>query len=258
MGVVYRHSERNSNIEGKVLVIPIVSTANVSQLTADLLITSLSLKYVATLDPGYFIPIAGGRDDGEPGITTPFELYTQDNINLAVIQQRSPVLKSRKQEFVDAMLNFIKSTGVSAVLFLSGVDVSNRTDSQMITPTYQIQTGLSLTSSPLQRLNSLPIPTYTSPVSQHPQTGDGAARIPFIPGGGLTRRILSEVPQEWTIPTAALLQFVFEGDNRADAHLLASVVSKVLDLDSAISEWRHPRSWEQGLFGTPPEQTLYG
>ena len=52
---------------------PIVSVANVSQLAVDLLIASLSLKYVATLNPSYFIPVIGGRDDGEPGVTTPFE-----------------------------------------------------------------------------------------------------------------------------------------------------------------------------------------
>ncbi len=127
------------------------------------------------------------------------------------------------------------------------------------TPTHQIQpAGPSLATSPLQKLNSLPIPTYTTPVSQHPRTGDDATLIPFIPGGGLTRRILTSLTQNWSIPTAALLQFVLEGDNREDAHLLAAVVAKALNVDHAISEWKRPGSWEQGLFGTPHEQTLYG
>ncbi|KAF8737391.1 hypothetical protein AX14_012891 [Amanita brunnescens Koide BX004] len=258
MDVVYPHPERNSSIAGKILVIPIVSVANVSQLAVDLLIASLSLKYVATLDPSYFIPVIGGRDDGVPGITTPFELYTNDIVNVAVIQQRSPVLKSRKQEFADSLVAFIKTSGVSAVLFLSGVDVSDRTDSQMFTPTYKIQPpGSELATSALKKINALPIPTYSSPVSQHPRAGDDTS-IPFIPGGGLTRRILSSLPKNWSIPTATLLQFVSEGDNRGDAHLLAAAVAKVLDIDHAISEWKRPGSWEQGLFGTPHEQTLYG
>lgn len=42
------------------------------------------------------------------------------------------VLESRKQEFADSLVAFIKTSGVSAVLFLSGVDVSDRTDSQML------------------------------------------------------------------------------------------------------------------------------
>lgn len=87
--------------------------------------------------------------------------------------------------------------------------------------------------------------------------------VPFIPGGGLTRRILSSVPEKWSTPVLSLLQFVFEGDNRADAQLLASVVSKVFDAlptDKRGSEidWKQPKSWDAGLFGTPHDQTLYG
>ncbi|KAF8639494.1 hypothetical protein AX17_001399 [Amanita inopinata Kibby_2008] len=258
--MVFVYPDSKLNIAEKTLVIPIVSTANVSQLAADILIASFSLKRLATFDPSYFVPVIGGRDDEEPGVTLPFELYGHDGTDLVVIQQRSPVLKSRKQDFVNALLDFIKSSGVAAALFLSGVDVSNRTDAQMLTPTYQTQpqnTPL-LASSPLRSLNSLPIPTYTSPVPQHPQTGDDGAKIPFIPGGGLTRRLLSSLPGDWPIPTAALLQFVLEGDNTADAQLLAAVVAKVVGLDSVISEWKQPSSWKQGLFGTPHEQTLYG
>jgi proteasome assembly chaperone 2 len=80
--------------------------------------------------------------------------------------------------------------------------------------------------------------------------------IPLIPGGGLTRRILSSFPAGWKIPTASLLQFVLEGDNRVDAGLLASVVIKVINKD--IAQWRQPGSWRDGLFGTPHDQTLYG
>jgi len=33
-------------------------------------------------------------------------------------------------------------------------------------------------------------------------------------------------------------------------------VAKVLSLE--VQEWRQPFSWQQGLFGTPHDQTLYG
>lgn len=87
--------------------------------------------------------------------------------------------------------------------------------------------------------------------------------VPFIPGGGLTRRILSSFPQNWSTPVLSLLQFVFEGDNRADAQLLASVVSEMFDAlpaDDKVTEinWKQPKSWNGGLFGTPHDQTLYG
>ena len=36
-----------------------------------------------------------------------------------------------KQEFINALLEFIRTSGVSAVVFLGGVDTSDRTDAQM-------------------------------------------------------------------------------------------------------------------------------
>jgi len=163
-----------------------------------------------------------------------------------------------KLEFIDTLLNFVTESRFSAALFLTGVDLSNRTDSQMMTPTYQVRPEIvpNLAGTPLQSLSSLPIPAYTSPVQQRGQQSKEEVPIPFIPGGGLTRRILSSIPKGWKVPTACLLQFVLEGDNQADAELLASIVARVLGRD--IAQWKQPTSWRDGLFGTPHDQTLYG
>ncbi|KAJ6596659.1 PAC2 family-domain-containing protein [Mycena sp. CBHHK59/15] len=247
---------------GKTLVVPVVSTANVSQLAADLLIESLALRRVGIFDSTYLVPVVGSREDGF-GVVTPLELYGKDGVDLVVVQQRSPALKAQKHEFIQALLEFVQTSGVASVLFLSGVDLSNRTDSQMLTPTYQfrIPTTVPLSSTPLARLTTLPIPIYSSPVSQFPlrprSVDESESEVPFIPGGSLTRRILQTISKSQpSIPTAAILQFVLEGDNRADAGLLASVVAKILG--HTIGDWKEPRSWKQGLFGAPPDQTLYG
>ncbi|KAF8973158.1 PAC2 family-domain-containing protein [Flammula alnicola] len=248
------------NLEGKTIIIPVVSTANVGQLAVDLIVASLSLERIAVLEPGFCVPVVGAREDGQKGITTSLELYGRPDVEFVVVQQRSPVLKSKKEEFIKALFDFIKTSKFSAALFLSGVDLSNRTDAQMMTPTYQIRppNSPSVASSPLKNLLTLPIPIYTSPVQQQPsqQQAEEGSAIPFIPGGGLTRRILSSIPAGWDIPTASLLQFVLEGDNRADAGFLASVVVKVLGKD--ITQWKQPSSWRDGLFGSPHDQTLYG
>ncbi|KAJ3537288.1 hypothetical protein NMY22_g5650 [Coprinellus aureogranulatus] len=212
------------NLAGKILVVPIVSTANVAQLAADLLVATLSLRQIAILDPSYCIPVVGGREDGVKGVTTPLELFSSSESKIVVIQQRSPVLvkQSRKQE----------------------------------TPTYQIrlpQFHMSLLGTGLQNLEQLPIPVYRSQGSEaeNPST-------PFIPGGGLTRRILNSIPEGWAIPAASLLQFVLEGDNAADAAMLASAVVGVLELTIPNGQLKAPTSWKAGLFGSPHDQSLYG
>ena len=126
------------------------------------------------------------------------------------------------------------------------------------TTTYQFRPKNSpISSTALQSLESLPIPAYTSPVQQEPQNSEENNAIPFIPGGGLTRRILNSLPDGWSVPTACLLQFVFEGDNQADANILASVVAKVIGIDGCLP-WKQPSSWREGLFGAPHDQSLYG
>ncbi|KIY74317.1 hypothetical protein CYLTODRAFT_484638 [Cylindrobasidium torrendii FP15055 ss-10] len=239
----------------KTLILPVVSAANVSQLAADLLIASLSLKCIGSFDPGYFIPMVGSREDGEDGICTACELYSRDDKNIIVMQQRSPPLKARKQEFVHELLSFLQESHFSAVLFASGVDLSNRTDAQMITPFYIISPK---TAPSYPGLANIPLPEYTSPVPQYIDGANAEPTIPFIPGGGLTRRILSSLPSGYTIPTVALLQFVPEGDNKGDAQALASVIAQVGNFNDLITAWKQPGSWGAGLFGTPHDQTLYG
>ncbi|KAF8210515.1 PAC2 family-domain-containing protein [Mycena galopus ATCC 62051] len=256
----YNPTHGSVQLSGKTLIVPVVSTANVSQLAADLLIASLSLGRIGIFDSAFLVPVVGSCEDGV-GVSTPLELYGKAGLDVVVVQQRSPVLKSQKQEFIKTLLEFIQSSGVASALFLSGVDLSNRTDSQMLTPTYQIRptAAAPLASTPLARLAELPIPEYSSPVPQYPleTPAEPEPDVPFIPGGSLTRRILQTLSKSPSpVPTAAVLQFVLEGDNRADAAILASAVVAIFGL--SISGFKEPRSWKQGLFGAPPDQTLYG
>lgn len=147
-----------------------------------------------------------------------------------------------------------------------------------------------LTASSLSAIEHLPIPRYAEiprtqshdqdlEASDHRHSNKDTSESttsPFIPGGGLTRRFLDSlfpspprstanntttkttVDSPWSIPTLALLQFVMEGDNRADAHLFASVITKVLEREPGSAGWKVPKSWETGLFGSDHDQTLYG
>ncbi|KAI0029665.1 hypothetical protein K488DRAFT_80053 [Vararia minispora EC-137] len=239
----------NLPLAGKILVVPVVSAANVSQLAADLLIASLDLKRIGLFDSKYLVSVIGPRDEGD-GVTTALELYGRDGVDVV----------SQKEQFLAALLGFIADSDFSTILFLAGVDVSNRTDEQMAAPTYYLKPSNSPAwdNSPLKTISALQIPAYTTPVPQYPLSPASELPVPFIPGGGLTRRILSALPPAFGTPAAALLQFVAEGDNRTDAAFMAAVTAKVVGLEGKIGEWMQPKSWEEGLFGSPQDQTLYG
>jgi proteasome assembly chaperone 2 len=120
-----------------------------------------------------------------------------------------------------------------------------------------------LANSPLGGLSTLPIPAF-API-------DAGADVPFIPGGGLTRRLLSALSSPFPtdsdsnadtparVPTAALLHFVLEGDNRADAGVLATAVAHAVGIVDQLPPggWRAPASWRAGLFGGAVEGVLY-
>ncbi|KAF8507452.1 PAC2 family-domain-containing protein [Hysterangium stoloniferum] len=237
-----------STLTTKSLVIPIVSVANVPQLAIDILIASFSLSRLGTFSPKYHVPIVGGRECDQHGVTTAFELFGKSDVSFVVVQQRSP---TQKEKFTASLFNFVKDTGFKSLLFVSAVDSTNRTDSQMHTPLYQLIPAVSppLEESPISLLTSLP--EYRTGISA-PLTQS------TIPGGGLTRRLFSSVPDGWSICTGFLVWIGMEGDNRGDATLVASVVAKILSEDRRIQEWKQPESWQQGLFGTPNDQTLFG
>jgi len=68
---LYPITPKPLDLGGAVLILPIVSTGNVGQLAVDLLIATFGLKRVAVMDSKYLVPVVGGREDGEEGITTP-------------------------------------------------------------------------------------------------------------------------------------------------------------------------------------------
>ena len=87
--------ERSGSDYKKCVVQPIVSAANVPQLTADVLIASLSLARLGSFDSRHLVPVVGGKETGEHGVTAPLELFGKEGVDFFVIQQRSPVLKAR-------------------------------------------------------------------------------------------------------------------------------------------------------------------
>jgi len=238
----------------------VVSTANLAQLAADLLICTLNLERIGFLDDSLLIPAAGARDRPEGGdgggISTSLELFGRSDLDVVIIQQRSPVLKSHKDAFVASLTSWIRESQFKSALFLTGLDLSDRRDAQMGTPTYHLFHSSSQPQShPEFDLSQIPpykpSPTPSSLSGDQSNTGSDANTRVYLPGAGLTSRFLSSLSDPTVSSTTPLviLQYVLEGDNRLDAHLLARRVLQVLRLSKRDEmEIREPVSWK-GLFG---------
>ncbi|KZT41428.1 hypothetical protein SISSUDRAFT_278921 [Sistotremastrum suecicum HHB10207 ss-3] len=233
------------SLKSKILVYPVVSTANLPQLAVDLVISTLELRRVGFLDDSLLTPAVGTRENGDDGITTPLEVWGKEVIDIVLIQQRSPVLKYHKEKFGEQFVRWVVDSAFSALVLLAGVELTNRTDAQMSTATYHLVANPGRGIELPRGLDLSGIPSFVP--------NDEPIRMP---GTGLTRRILQD-PSLAKVPTVAVLRFVMEGDNREDAHDFASTVAHIAGVKIPRTGWREPQSWV-GLFGRDFEQTIYG
>ncbi|ORY23634.1 PAC2 family-domain-containing protein [Naematelia encephala] len=269
-----------STLRNKVLIVPAVSLANLPQLAADLLITTLGLSRTGFIGRGEtVIPLSGVGERGEI-LTGGLEVYGREDSELVVIQQRSPTLKAKKDAHLSLLSDFITSNDFAFVLILASLDASDRDDESLqhayvtaqspeISPElyystyhrYIIPPNLSSSdkASLTKRLPNL-ASRMTTPTAHQPYP-------PFLPYAGLTRRILTTLQKDTDkVPHAALAYWCSEGDNRADAHALAAEVLEVFTSAGDLKlELKEPKSWE-GLFGpgegwtgaTARDAVLYG
>ncbi|WVQ80323.1 hypothetical protein IAT38_002428 [Cryptococcus sp. DSM 104549] len=240
-----------SSFASSTLILPSVSLGNVPQLTADLLIASLGLKRVGWIGKGETVVPFVGEGEGGGLVTGGLEVYGQDGSEVYVIQQRSPTLKTKKDEHVALLKDFVASSAFGFVLLLTSLDSANQDDAQLLTPFQQIRPPNPSSTAPpqLARLSDLPPlslsidgpPSFSAtPTSTYP---------PFLPAAGLTRRLLAVLNVDGKRTAhGAIAAWCVEGDNRGDARGLAGQVLRVLGIEHDV-QLQEPASWE-GLFGT--------
>ncbi|KAG8896192.1 hypothetical protein FRB99_009025 [Tulasnella sp. 403] len=148
-----------------------------------------------------------------------------------VIQQHP--CQARKEEFVSSVIELIGRLELGTLLLLTGVDLSDRPEAHMGMPTFHLiptQTKAQDLPPALTQLVEHVPPFITT---THPAWG---SEIPIIPGSGLTRRIITSLPSGGTFPpTGVILEYTLEGDNRADARMLASAAAKCVQKELGVS-----------------------
>ncbi|KAN0062870.1 hypothetical protein ACQY0O_004691 [Thecaphora frezii] len=252
---------------GHTLLLPVVSVGSAPQLAVDLLLRSplLSLQKIARLDHSDCIPFAAPPEHaGRGDITTPLEVFQNASLKLTVVQQRSPVFKSQESQFAKRLVTWIRSARFERVIILSSIDAAARTDQELSTPLLTLLPTAPRSATFQALSTSYPEFQIRPPPSHLPAPSPQAAgSIPIIPGGGMTRKILStfqtlstEKEQQGEQEVAALLLFCAEGDNRPDAHFFVHKLAHALgiEIEETLVE---PTSW-QGLFGAPLDQSMYG
>ncbi|KAG0307133.1 Proteasome assembly chaperone 2 [Dissophora globulifera] len=154
-----------SRFKGTTLILPSVSIGNVPQLTADLLLATLSLDRVGCIEDENVIPVIGPADPPQQtGLKSKRPAYASSSssattlavssgaaLSLAVevfqskdgqwtlIQQRSPTLRHRSHFYTDNLIQFIKDSNFGQVVVLASADGARRVDTQLRSTTTPIR-----------------------------------------------------------------------------------------------------------------------
>lgn len=239
------------SLDGSTLIVPSISMANVPQLAIDLIIHTLHLKKVRSLDDEYLYPFSAPVDtlpDDPPvtGISSAVEIYHLAELKVTVIQQRSPIVPGFTAQYVDEIIvPFINQHSFLNVWVLDSVDAGmseGLSSGTMKVFTNQNMLEVSLESLDISR-TTLPDP---SNVCHSPYA---CKLIAKLIGSGARKFSLGTV-----------VTYIYEGDNFHEARKLADKVAEVCEWEA--QQWQSPVSW-QGVYGdrqvpTAMEEGLYG
>ncbi|SCW00789.1 LAFE_0C12024g1_1 [Lachancea fermentati] len=255
------------------LLIPLVSTGNVPQLSTDLILHSLSpdFQYVCELENLYLFPFVGPLDyvEGrEPELykankykkyTTPIELFYNEKLQLYVIQQRVPVFQGYENNFCKELLvPLVKKLGVEAVFVLDSIDAleetisnySNRLNrfslgicdlSKIDNIATEFQQTLQLEESEAHSVNK----TLFDFTEDSFQLGISTDQFVFK----LCYHLLHASPPLPNLKRIKYMNvFVQEGDNSEDAVFASKHLRRLVDNFPAVDNFVVPVSWK-GVYG---------
>ena len=248
---------------GTTLILPVVSVGAVAQLAADLLVHSLDIPLIADMHHPALLPIAGfgvfnSREhpsDGGVPLLTAMQLHYCESRKLAVVQQRAAVVASGRENFRQAVVNWVQRCGFERIVLLAGIDAAQRVDAQirgqptryLVSPTAAALVP-ELTAAGLTELERREC-TSANPDGVH------------MPGGGLARTLHRDMATAAVnLPVVTLTYFSSQGDNTACASQFVAALQKWLAFKTkdgcAEPQWRPPPSWHL-LFGGAFDPSLY-
>ncbi|XP_028030988.1 proteasome assembly chaperone 2 [Bombyx mandarina] len=236
----------NSNLRGYTAVVPSVAVGNVGQLACDLLISSLRMKKIASINSIAIVPILGydPYDHNTIDLSMCCELYKCEEKKIIVLQLRAPLVYKYATSFLKQILEKFKESGINDIVILTS-SYAHEKKHIMTSPFRYLVNEYSSYKNEIQKLNW----------TEHEIIENGIK----ILGGGFAS-LLYGICIEQLVPCLILYKYCSEGDNIPDAYEMIQYLDSVLrifnkdkDLSSQLVQ---PISWKY-LYGRPPPIGIY-
>lgn len=236
---------RQVDFTGFTLVLPCCTVGNVSQLSTDLIISSLNMEKVGVVWDPAIIPVIGPpayQHDSHDKITTASDLYASEDKKIAILQIRSPLTVSLMTQFFEKLTEFIKLEKLARFVILTGSYVHEK---HLVGTNPFEYKGNSLAKEYFgEKLQKVNLAEFTGNV---------------IHGGGYADRLFKFCDGKG-ISTLVLFKYVSEGDNSSDAKQLLGYLNVLLDVfpcnEKSEIQLTIPISWKY-LFGNKAPLNVY-
>ncbi|KAK2190412.1 hypothetical protein NP493_80g00000 [Ridgeia piscesae] len=230
----------------------------------------MQMEKVGYLSTAAVYPVVGNDPFRAPGpsgkceLVTATEVYACADKKLIVVQQRAPLVRGKRKQFVSELCHWIQSCHFTKVIIVTSSYSHERVDTQIAGTQLRFLLSQSLESREgptlrdhlhwleLERRHPLP-----GGIQDAPARGDVDQSEIFLPGAGFAKDLF-EALRSADVSAALLLLFCSEGDNALDAIQLATAINTwlhLVDLKTKQS-WRIPPSWRL-QYGSTFEQILY-
>lgn len=226
-------------LTGFTCIIPSLGVGNVSQLSVDLIISTLKMKQVAVGFHDALIPMYGpSAFQHEPkSFTHAMNAYLDAEKKLLVFQIRSPLVGQYTKDFLNKLTEFLKKSQVSRVVILGSCFSFEKHDME---------------SSPFEYISN---EKFDKSADSKIELVKNEREEPIF-GDGWGQRLLKTCTAS-EIPAVMFYKYSHDGDNTLDAAMLAIEVNKYVSLfESKEPTLIRPDSWKL-LFGNEPIASLY-
>ncbi|KAI5952332.1 hypothetical protein KGF54_003198 [Candida jiufengensis] len=232
-------------LQNSTLILPTISIGNLPQLTIDLLIHNYNFIKIGYLNDLYLYPFASPIDyvkNPIEGISHAIEVYYCEELNITLIQQRSPIIPSYSSSFLkEVIIPFITESDFLKIIIL------NSNDSGIVE---NIQNGDIIIYDNQDLLSNFKNLTISKSIEEQDKNSI------FI------TKLLKLLEDLENVNVKVLVSYIYEGDNFQDAEKMINKLIKNLDIEINNKNWVKPVSWlgaygdkevpnsmEEGIFG---------
>ncbi|KAJ3371046.1 Proteasome assembly chaperone 2 [Kappamyces sp. JEL0680] len=216
-------------------------------LAIDLIICTLKLQRVATLDSSYIQQLVGVGvfQDDENDVHTAWEAFQGPALaGCTVLQLRSLPIEGHGLALAHALASFIQDCQFKDVIILAGLDKKYRNDRQLNSSPIRyvaVDSVSEALATALKKSDLIPMEAITDSHDLYPVT--------MPPGAGITQFIYNDLANTG-VSLLVLTMFVEPGDNCTTAQMLVDALDTLVPLKPAsFKGWTIPISWAS-LYGT--------